>query len=272
MSRLEVLCVAMNQKDFSLVDKMNLRCDAIIANQTDNTSFCVETYPWGCVKIVSSETRGVGKNRNNAFIHATGEILLLSDDDMQYTDSYVDDILSEFDNHPGADAFIFNILASDPERKQYQNTKTKKIGRFSKLPYGGPRIAIRRSAWEKSNVWFTVLFGGGARYTNGEDSMFLTDLLKKGLSVYVSNKVIGSVDMSESSWYRGTNEEFFFNKGAYCAATKKRLLTLYMIYFMFRVKGKLPLKSRKKAFLDGADAYKNNNGYMTNNTQQGVFK
>ena len=264
MLRLEVLCVAMHQKDFSLVEKMNIRCDAVIANQTDSTSMQEQKFSWGEVKLVSSNTRGVGKNRNIAFLHATGDILLLSDDDMRYSDSYVEDVLSEFDNHPDADVVIFNILSSHSERKQVMNSTTKRINKHSKLPYGAPRIAIRRDAWEKSNVWFTVLFGGGAMYSNGEDSIFLTDLLKKGLTIYVSNKLIGCVNMNESSWYRGINEEFFFNKGAFCAATNKHPKYLYMLYYAFRVKSELPLSQIKKAFFKGVVAYRNGERYFRN--------
>ena len=35
MSRVQVLMVTMNRKDFSLVNKLNIRCDAVIANQAD---------------------------------------------------------------------------------------------------------------------------------------------------------------------------------------------------------------------------------------------
>lgn len=35
MSMLEVLIATMHRSDFSLLDRMNLRCSAVIANQTD---------------------------------------------------------------------------------------------------------------------------------------------------------------------------------------------------------------------------------------------
>ena len=39
MSELQVLVATMHQRDFSLVEKMNIRCDAVIANQADRSSF-----------------------------------------------------------------------------------------------------------------------------------------------------------------------------------------------------------------------------------------
>lgn len=254
-NRLQVLCVTMNQEDFSLVEKMNLKSDAIIANQTNNTSLEEKKYVWGTVKMISTQTKGVGINRNIAFHYATDEILLLSDDDMQYSDSYVEDILHEFDEHPNADVFIFNILSTNTIRKQKQNCKTRKITFMSRLPYGAPRIAIRKDVWQKSNIWFSSLFGGGAKYTNGEDSIFLKDILKKKLKVYVSNKCIGKINMDNSSWFKGANEEFFFNKGAFCAAVYPNTIYLRMLYFAFRVKSSLCFFEKIHYFRKGSKAY-----------------
>lgn len=255
-TRLQVLCVAMQQADLFLAEKMNIQSDIIIANQADRTGFQKEEHSWGTVQMITTATRGVGKNRNIAFIHASGEILLLSDDDMCYSDTYATDIVDEFDAHPDADVIIFNIQSSDLKRPQKQNSVTKKLTALSRLPYGAPRIAIRRDSWERSNVWFTTLFGGGAPYTNGEDSMFLAEIRKHGLTMYVSNKSIGTVNMDNSSWFGGANEEFYFTKGALCEAVYPRSVYLRMVYFMLRLKSPLRYFDRLRWFKCGMDAYR----------------
>ena len=50
-SRLQVLCVAMNQNDLTLVEKLNVSSDLIIANQSDSNYFIEKNYPWGNVKM-----------------------------------------------------------------------------------------------------------------------------------------------------------------------------------------------------------------------------
>ena len=260
-SRLQVLCVAMNQHDTSLAEKMHIRSDLVIANQAERNEVVEEYHEWGRIRMVSTTTRGVGKNRNTAFLHPDGEILLLSDDDICYTDSYVEDVLREFDSHSDADVVIFNITSSDPSRKQVENRKTRKLTPFSRLPYGAPRIAIRRSSWEKHNVWFSLIFGGGAKYSNGEDTIFLNDLRKKKMVIYVSEKNIGTIDMGYSSWYKGTNEEFYFNKGVLCANQYPTQKLVRMIYFLFRVKSGLSMQQRMRAFLCGFQAYGQGKAY-----------
>ena len=257
MSKLEVVCATMHQSDFSILNKMNIRSDVVFANQADTTDYKEIEFDGYTAKMITTATRGVGINRNLCLSYATGDILLLSDEDMCYTDTYKEDIIDEFKRHPKADVIIFNITSNDPTRKQRLNTKTKKTNLFSRMPYGAPRIAIRRTAWQKSNVWFTTLFGGGAKFTNGEDSVFLAGLRKKGLKVWVSNVNIGTVDMSGSSWFGGANEEFFYNKGAYLEAVHEKTFFAWMLYFVFRVRSENLNISKKIKWLKlGKKGYK----------------
>ena len=45
MKQLQVLVATMHQSDFSLVEKMNITCDAILANQTDHNAVSEQVYP-----------------------------------------------------------------------------------------------------------------------------------------------------------------------------------------------------------------------------------
>lgn len=256
MSKFQILCVTMNQTDFSKINQMNIHSDVIFANQSDTVSFNEIEFEGYNAKMITTNTRGVGKNRNLSLVYASGDICLLSDDDMRYTSTYEEDIIEEFRKHPDADVMIFNIDSNDEKRKQKYNSKTRKLYFYNRMPYGAPRIAFRRSSWQKSNVWFTTLFGGGAKYTNGEDSVFLHDLKKSKLSIYVSSVNIGMVDMSDSCWFKGANEEFYFNKGAYCAALHPYTKFIWRLYFCIRVKSKLSFSKKMDYFNKGINAYR----------------
>ena len=255
MSRFEILCVTMHQKDFSKIEQMNIKSDVFFANQADKTAFDELEFGNHKARMLTTETRGVGINRNLTLTYASADIVLLSDDDMHYTNSCEQDILKEFDAHPDADVMIFNIGTIGEGREQKQNKFTKKTGIFSRMPYGAPRIALRLSSLRKSNVWFTTLFGGGCKYSNGEDSIFITDLRRAGLKVYVSSVHIGDVDISDSTWFKGANEEFYFNKGAYLKAVHPRLMLLYDLYFVFRVRSLVSAKQRWKWLRKGNRAF-----------------
>lgn len=255
MSRVEILCATMNQKDFSLVDKMNIQCDVLFSNQTDTVGYATREYVDFSARMISTQTRGVGKNRNISLIHAEGDILLFADDDMKYVNGYTKLIESEFERFPDADVIVFNITTNYECRKQVENKKPRRLHRFSRIPYGAPRIAIRKTSWEKSNVWFTPLFGGGAKYASGEDSLFLWDIRNKGLRIYVSNQTIGEVDMKSSTWFDGYNEKYFFHKGVYCAAVHPYSHWLWMFYYCIRIKSHIRVIDRMKYFGIGIRAY-----------------
>ena len=254
----EVLCVTMHQKDFSKIEEMNIKSNVVFANQCDETSYKEIEFDGYKAKMISTNTRGVGINRNLCLAYASADICLFADDDVVYNDGYKDVILKEFSEHPDADVFIFH-LDTDSQRKQIKYKKTKKCGKFSKMPWGGIRIAFRLSSIRKANVHFTTLFGGGALFPSGEDSMWLLDAKRKGLTFYVSKETIGKFSCNESSWFSGYDEKFYFAKGAYYQATHSKLACLWIKYFLWRTKrfGSLSKKAKKTWMKNGVKGYKN---------------
>lgn len=80
----QVLVAAMNQTDHSLLDKMNIDSDVIVGNQCTFNSIEKFMYKSHNAVYLNFNERGVGLNRNNSLIRATGDICLFADDDMRY--------------------------------------------------------------------------------------------------------------------------------------------------------------------------------------------
>ena len=156
MSAFEILCVTMAQTDFSKIQKMNIHSDVIFANQADRTDFAEYGFDGHRARMITTETRGVGINRNLALMYAQGEICLFADDDVTYDDDMEVRVLAEFAAHPDADIIVFH-LDTDSERKQIQYSTTKKWSRFSRQPWGAVRIAFRLESARKANLWFSPL-------------------------------------------------------------------------------------------------------------------
>ena len=106
---LQVLVSTMHQKDYSLLDTMNIQSDAIVVNQCDRNEIKEFEYKGHQIKWISLAERGVGLSRNTALMRATADVLLFADDDVVYLDGYVDIVLSEFINNPDVDVFTFNL-------------------------------------------------------------------------------------------------------------------------------------------------------------------
>ena len=246
MSKFEILCVTMHQKDFSKIKEMNIHSDVVFANQADRTAFEEIEFEGHRARMITTATRGVGVNRNTALLYAEGDICLFADDDVTYHDDMEARVLAEFAAHPDADVMIFHLDSDDPKRQQIKYAKTKKCGPFTRMPWGGVRIAFRLNAVRKANVWFTTLFGGGCIFPSGEDSMWLTAAKKAGLTFYVSKETIGTVSFAVSTWFTGGDERFYYGKGAFYAATHRSAFHLWMHYFVWRTRNDCQLSPKEK--------------------------
>lgn len=258
MSRFEILCVTMFQKDFSKVNQMNVKSDIVYANQCNETSYEELEFDGHKAKMISTNTRGVGINRNLALTYATGDICLFADDDVVYRDDVEKTVIAEFDAHPDADIIVFNIDCTERLRQQIRYKETRKCRGFFRMPWGGVRIAFRLSSVRKANIWFTTLFGGGAMFPSGEDSMWLKEARRKGLVFYVSKETIGTVHFDESSWFTGYDENFFYGKGAFLSAMYDKTFLLWKYYLLsrYRTKAGISKKERKKWMEAGREGYK----------------
>lgn len=257
MKKFEVLCVTMHQNDFSKIKEMNIHSDVVFANQSDHTSYEEYTFEGFTAKMISTQTRGVGINRNLALLYASAEICLLADDDVRYHDDMAERVMAEFDAHPNVDVIIFHLETDDSVRLQQKYKKTKKWPRWKGIPWGAFRVAFRLNSVRRANAWFTPLFGGGALFPSGEDSMFLMALRKAGLKFYVSKETIGTVSFEVSTWFTGRNEKYFFAKGAFYCAVHPKTTGVWMLYFAFRIKQcALTFTQKMKWMRHGRRAYR----------------
>lgn len=264
MDSFEILCVTMHQGDFAKIEQMNIHSNVVFANQCDHTSYEEIRFQDKLAKMISTQTRGVGINRNLALTYATADICLLADDDVVYCDDMERKVVAEFNAHPNADVFIFHLDTTDEVRKQVKYKKTAKYPKYKGLPWGAFRIAFRLEALRKANVWFTTLFGGGCIFPSGEDSLFLTDMRKKGLKFYVSKETIGMVSFENSTWFTGADEKYYYGKGAYYECVHKKSFWIWALYFALRTKkaSKLNLKEKLKWMKKGKRGFKDQKSYL----------
>ena len=214
MATLEVLCATMHQTDFSKIKEMNINSNVIFANQCDCTAYEELEFNGHTAKMISTRTRGVGKNRNLALLYASADICLFADDDVVYFDNYESKICNFYEQHPDADVVIFNFLVSrnGGESCSIVN-RTRRVNRKT-LSYGTYAISCRKSAIDWHNISFHHQFGGGAYYSCGEDSIFLSDCFDSKLKIYTCSETIGMVNHQESTWFNGYTDRFFADKGA----------------------------------------------------------
>lgn len=223
--KVQVLVAAMHQKDHSLLEKMNIRSDAIIANQCDHDS--IENFEWNGHKIryLNFAERGVGLNRNNALMRADGDICLFADDDMVYTDDYVQVVTKAFEQCPDADVLIFNLI--EPVKTRCVIEKISRVNYLNFLRYGTARVAVKKESVRKHGIYFNQCFGGGTEHCHGEDNLFLATCLKKGLKMYAFPAYIAKLtEERPSSWNTGYDEKYLRDQGVLYRTLSRRLWKL----------------------------------------------
>lgn len=242
---LQILISTMHQTDYELLKRMNINSDAIVINQCEENKVDEFKYKDYSIKWMSFNERGVGLSRNTALMRAISDICLFADDDMVYRSNYKDLVMSAFEKCPDADIITFNINSKDKVRNRFMNEEYKRLTIFNSLKYGSPRIAIRLNSLKKANVFFSLLYGGGAIYSSGEDSLFLVECIKKGLKVYACPEFIGEVDDSSSTWFDGFTDKLYYDKGIWIANAFPMMKYGLAMYFAYNYKKKSKDKSFK---------------------------
>ena len=232
--QVQVLVATMHQQDFSKVEQMKVTTDVLLANQTNRTEFQEKQYATFKAEMISTQTRGVGINRNMALAYAHGDILLMADDDMTYYPGYEEMVRHAFETNPKADAVIFNIDLTGDEGAHRRANRVKRVRIYNALNYGTVRIAVRRQSLVKSRIMFSTCFGGGTHFSSGEDTTFLCDMLRKGFRIYTSPDTIALVDVSESTWFHGYDEKYFYDKGALFYSLFPRTCSFFFAQYLVR--------------------------------------
>lgn len=209
---LELLVAAMNREPRELAEEMQIDSDAIIVSQGDRYGYEELMWKNHRIRYFAMAERGVGLSRNHSLLRAEADISLFADEDIVYEPDYEKSVLEAFAAHPEADMLLFNVQAM-PGRETYHTDCFGRVRWYNCGRYPTYSFAVRTERIHQKNITFSLLFGGGARYSNGEDSLFIRDCLKAGLKVYKVPVNIGHERVRESTWFTGYNTKFFTDRG-----------------------------------------------------------
>lgn len=210
--KIQVLVSAVEQNMAALVEKMNISTPAVVVNQCDSYGYEEMEHNGAKIQCFSMPERGVGLSRNTALLHADAEICLFSDEDITLTGDYAKEMEKAYREIPDADMILFNVKVS-PKRKTYWNTDIHRVNYRNYGRYPAYSISGKLDSLRRANVGYSLLFGGGAKYSNGEDSLFLRDCLRARLHIYTHTICIGEEKERESTWFRGYTQKFFHDRG-----------------------------------------------------------
>lgn len=158
----------------------------LISHQCVNDYF--RTVPPALIRddviILQMDRLGLSANRNNCLRNATGDILMILDDDVRLKPEYIGKV-RDFFRSGDVDVACSKILTmpDEPEYKNY-SLEQHRLNRISQLKaVSSIEIALRLQPVRDKDIWFDERFGLGASFGSGEELLFLRDCLKKGLNI-----------------------------------------------------------------------------------------
>lgn len=244
--KVEVLLSVMqikNEREYeNKLKQNNIKSNVVAINQVkDETNIFNITE--GRQKIFSYKEKGASKSRNRLLEKAHGDICIFADDDTKYVENYEEIINEEFQNKPDADVIIFYIENEYQKREKIKKIGNKKLKFLDVMKVRTSEIALTKETIckiKEMNIKFDNNFGPEGEFLKGEETIFVSELLREGFKIYSVNKKIGIVQDTQSTWFTGYNEKYLYDQGAifYRLSPKwYRLLNLqYVIrkYFQYK--------------------------------------
>lgn len=233
--RVEMLVSTMNQKNLSILKKMNISGKSTVINQvTDENIQELKNIDQEEVKFISLKDKGLSKSRNMALNNATAEICVVCDDDMEYQTDYEQTILKHYIENPDIDIIIFQVQKKDGSFYKNYKKKKKTLNLLSIMKVSSVEITFKRESIIKAGIKYNELFGAGSKFFMGEESIFLSQCVKAGLKVLYVPEVIGTLSDSESTWFRGYDNKYFMVKGACFYAMSPKFYFVLILQFAMR--------------------------------------
>ena len=267
--KLEVLMSAMHQKDFSIAYKSCVNSDLLIINQCDTEGYdeiMVDGHKW---RMISTTERGLSRSRNKALENALGDICLWSDDDEVFTEGYEKEIIAAYEYLPSVSAIAFNVRRINFQmKKTYYHIEAVRPAP-SYRGYQSGMLSFRRKDILDAHISFDEKFGSGTPWGGGEEILFERDIRENGLKLYEHPYEVATLDYGGGSrWFKGYNEKYFYNLGAFGYYSRHYKFTLaliarmiYVAFFKLRKEKTLSPLSKMKWMIRGMKGIKANITY-----------
>ena len=137
-------------------------------------------------KVVLEDSVGLSKNRNNALRHAEADWVLISDDDLIYTQSHLNNAIKAFENNSDCSVLAFKYESDDFPREYPEkefNLDSPPKGYFTVSFEIGLNLKRLREELNRDVIpAFNENFGLGARFGSGEEDLFIAGLMQNRLT------------------------------------------------------------------------------------------
>jgi len=232
--RIETLASVMHKEDASIFEQMNACNDIVVINQANyEKKTLTKTSNGKKVLFISNKERGLSRSRNAAIDNATADICVIADDGFVHIEGTEKIIEEAYRTYPDADIITFQFIREGNRAKKYP-IQPYKHNRFSIMKVSSGEITFKLESINRVCVKFDEDFGTGSVFSHGEENIFLSECLKRGLNIYYVPVVIGGRPASENTWFNGYDKKFLQDTGALYYVMGGFLWPVYNLQFALR--------------------------------------
>lgn len=176
------------------ISKLNYnlsKIEVIIVDQNKNNCLkkIIDKYVQLNLKHITSDVKGLSLNRNKGIKLATGDIICFPDDDCQFLENTIKNVVENFEKNPEISVFLGKIIdenGRDCIRKWPNKIEKIKLKNFY-LRNTSITLFKKNS---NINKYYDENFGVGSIYGACEDADLLYRILKKGALVEYNPNII----------------------------------------------------------------------------------
>jgi hypothetical protein len=186
-SDIQILIATMNRTDFDFLKAMFVFSDfsmfnLLIINQTSSDKQLKSDFE--NVKVINSLDKGLSKSRNLAIENANQPLLILTDDDVVFQPGFELHVLKAFNTDDSHDGFRFEFLNGKGNyAKKYPKHFEEKLSQLEILNTSSVELVLKRESIQRVSLKFDENFGLGTNFSMGEEAIFVSDAIKKGLKI-----------------------------------------------------------------------------------------
>lgn len=231
---IEILISTMNQTSLDFLFPMFplkhfSNYNILIINQS-KTTILLSEFP--SVKVINSSDVGLSKSRNLGIEKATGEILIIADDDVIYQNDFVEKIITAYNKFDKAAIINFRAVKENgASLKKYPVRSRHTLNAFEVLNASSIEMTINKKKINSAGVRFDENFGLGSSFEMGEEAVFLFDLKHKGQKIAFENQVIVKHEGLTSSNKIDTLHKYYI----YGAVLKRALKINFAFWLMLKL-------------------------------------
>ncbi len=133
------------------------------------------------IRVVELKSLGVAKSRNVAISQARGRYMIFADDDVTFKKDGLIEALEYFEANPDCTLILGKTVDEHGHPRKRYPVKHERLTRYNSARAGTIEMMIRIEAIRSAGITFDENFGAGAENFLGDEYIFISDLVKKGL-------------------------------------------------------------------------------------------